>query len=103
MALERFANQGMDLAGEGYRKEVFYKVIEDLWDAASDLGLDKPATKSRIEDLYLTFAAEWALYFLTSSPAIETAIQDDTTLGWLDFEVGGKTIRERLITRLQNS
>lgn len=85
------------------RLKVVWTVQNDLLVAAQDLGQDQTQAVTKLDELFATFAAEWSLYAITGSLAIATAIENDTTLTWLDtvYPPGsGVTIRERLLNRL---
>jgi hypothetical protein len=88
------------LAAEVQRRLAVYRLQKDLHDAALTLGQTTVQADTKIDTLFSTFAAEWAIYVLTGSPSIITAITDDVTIPWLDTDVGGTTIRQRLINRL---
>lgn len=85
---------------ETFRKGNVWKIQNDLAKAAAGLGQTAQQIEIKVDLLFSTFAAEWAIYVLTGSPAIVTAIQNDVTLPWLDTDVSGLTIRQRLINRL---
>lgn len=82
------------------RKYIVWKVQNDLAKAAAGLGQNPTQIETKIDALFSTFAAEWAIYVLTGSPSIITSIQNDVTLAWLDTDISGTTIRQRLINRL---
>lgn len=82
------------------RKLTVWQVQKVLFDVATGLGQTAEQAHTKLDALFTTFAAEWAVYVLTGSSAIITAIQNDATIPWLDTDVGGTTIRQRLINRL---
>jgi hypothetical protein len=85
---------------ERARKAILWRVQRDLYNAAVTLGQTDAQATAKIDALFSTFAGEWSLYILTGSPAIITAIQNDATIPWLNTQVDGQTIRQRLIARL---
>lgn len=85
---------------EARRKFTVFGIQQDLHAAAIALGQTEEQAETKIDLLFSTFAAEWSLYMLTGSPAIITSIQNDATIGWLDTDVAGVSIRQRLINRL---
>jgi hypothetical protein len=85
---------------ERERKITLWRTQRDLYTAAVALGQTDAQAEAKIDALLSTFAGEWSLYILTGSTAIVTAIQNDATLPWLNTQVAGKTIRERLVSRL---
>lgn len=85
---------------EWLRKETIWRVQNDLVTLALGLGQSTAEAATKVDALFSTFAAEWAIYVLTGSPAIITAIQDDATIPWLDLDIAGTSIRQRLINRL---
>lgn len=88
------------LVAEAQRKELYFQVLEALWKLGKDLGLSDANIFGKLDDLYLAFASEWQLFLLTGSDAIATAIQNDVTLPWLDTDVSGTSIRDRLVAKL---
>jgi hypothetical protein len=82
------------------RIELIWKIQNDLAKLAAGLGQDATQIETKVDLLFSAFAAEWAIYTLTGSPAIVTAITDDITIPWLDTDVSGTTIRQRLLNRL---
>jgi len=87
---------------EQVRKDLVRNIINDLLTLARTLGQNQTQATTKVEALFLTFAAEWNLYMFAGSTAIITAIQNDATLPWLDTDVAGLTIRQRLVNRLSS-
>lgn len=82
------------------RRHLVLKTIKDLFDAAIQSGQTDVQAEAKIDELFTTYAAEWSIYILAGVPAIITSIQNDATMPWLDTDVAGVTIRQRLINRL---
>jgi len=82
------------------RRYRVYQVIHDLAKAAASLGQTESQIENKVDALFSTFAAEWSIYILTGATAIIDAIQNDATLPWIDTDVNGTSIRQRLINRL---
>lgn len=87
-------------SAEMERRIVVWKVQHDLAEAAAGLGQTYAQIGDKMDTLFSTFASEWSIYILTGATAIVTAIQNDATIGWLDTDVSGTSIRQRLINRL---
>jgi len=87
-----------------YRRKIkIWRTQKDMVDAGTSLGLSSTQIDSTIDSLFSTFPGEWSAFVLTGAEAIITAIQDDTTLNFLNAEYppgSGVTIRERLVNRL---
>lgn len=83
-----------------FRVDQVQEVVRDLYSAARNIGQTDAQAKSKIQDLFNTFAAEWSVYALVGADGIVTGIQNDVTLPWLDTDVAGTSIRQRLINRL---
>ena len=91
----------VDLETQEYsRRHLVLQTTKDLYDAAIALGQTDVQAEAKIDDLFATYAAEWSIYILVGNPTIITSIQNDATLPWLDTDVQGLTIRQRLINRL---
>lgn len=82
------------------RRHLVLKTVKDLFDLAISLGQTETQAEAKIDALFEAYAAEFSIYILVGSPAITTAIQNDATLPWLDTDVAGLSIRQRLINRL---
>jgi hypothetical protein len=82
------------------REDKVQKLQRDLMEFAVSQGYTANQARNAIEALFRTFVTEWFLYLVCGSDDITTAIQDDITLTWLNTQVGGQTIRQRLINRL---
>lgn len=89
----------LDLA-EQVRRHRVLRIQQDLTNFGEALGQTDAQITTRLDELFLTFADEWWLFERTGSAAIITAISSDVTIGWLDTDVSGTTIRQRLINRL---
>ena len=85
---------------EEARKEAVWIIQRDLFKLAKDLGQTNQQAITKVDQLFSTFAAEWAIFVLTGSDSINDAIQNDATIAWLDTDVSGQTIRQRLLNRL---
>lgn len=85
---------------EDVRRTIVHKIQQDLHTLALQLGQTEDQASSKIDTLFATFSGDWSLYILTGSPAIKTSIQNDATIPWLDTDVSGQTIRQRLLNRL---
>jgi hypothetical protein len=96
------ADPGASLAG-GFLKERLSTITTiqgDLIKFALGEGFTAAQVRGALEDLFRTFVADWTLYLLVGADDIATSIQNDATLGWLDIDVSGTPIRQRLINRL---
>jgi hypothetical protein len=82
------------------RFRVVDKIQADLAAFAQGLGQTEVQTAAKLEELFSTFPSQWALYLLVGSSAINTAIANDATIGWLDADANGQTVRARLLNRL---
>ena len=82
------------------REAIVSELIRDLTVAAEGLGQTAAQVDAKLDALFLTFGNEWDTFERTGSTAIITTIQNDATLLWLDTDVAGTTIRQRLINRL---
>lgn len=85
------------------RQDRVWKVTYDMIDAADSLGQTTEQAENKVDQLFSTFAAEWSIYILAGATTIITALENDTTIPWLDTEYptgSGITIRTRLINRL---
>jgi len=82
------------------REELVMRTQHDLAAAARGLGQTGGQIRTKVDSLFSTFASEWSIYILVGSTAIIDAIQNDATLPWLDTDVSGTSIRQRLINRL---
>ena len=82
------------------REHVVVKIQHDLASFAVSRGYSQNQTAAALDTLFNTFATEWVLFLLVGSTVIKNAIADDVTIPWLDTNIGGKTLRERLIDRL---
>ena len=87
-------------AKEEDRKRIVYKIQHDLIGLARGLGQTQAQVRTKLEELFTTFSAEWALYILVGSDSLRTAIEADVTLSWLNVGVAGTSIRQRLVNRL---
>jgi hypothetical protein len=76
------------------------KIQADLATFAQGLGQTETQTAAKLETLFSTFPSQWTLYLLVGSTAINSAIANDVTIGWLDFDVNGTPLRERILNRL---
>lgn len=86
---------------EEVRKGIVWRVQRDLYRFGTEqLALSAANVTGKIDDLFTTFAAEWAVFVLTGSRSIATAITNDATLAWLDTVAGPQTIRQHLLDRL---
>lgn len=82
------------------RNVVVRKLVNDLYSAGRTLGLTKAQALGYVNELFNAFPGEWAVYVIVGADGIITSIQNDATLPWLDTDVAGVTIRQRLINRL---
>ena len=89
--------------GQDTRSALVQQLQEDLVQSARNIGQTDEQIDTRLDELFGTFSGDWSLFILTGSDVIATSIQNDTTLNWLDLSVGAKTVRERLIERLQQA
>ena len=87
-------------ARELERKRVVFKIQYNLYQLATSLGQTPAQARNKIDELFSTFAAEWSLYVITGSPAINTAVSNDATIAWLDVDVQGTSLRQRILNRL---
>lgn len=90
---------------EEERKALVRRTERDIVDAAAAFGQTPEEGDAKVDELFATFAAEWSIYILTGAPAIIDAIQNDTSLPWLNAEYppgSGVTVRERIVNRLTN-
>jgi hypothetical protein len=87
-------------AAFGVRETEIQRIQYDLAAFAISQGYTANQTRSAIEALFRTFVTQWFLYIVCGADDIVTAIQNDATLPWLNTQVGGQTIRQRLINRL---
>lgn len=85
---------------EATRKTLVFKIQHDIVVAAETLGQTDAQADAKVDTLFSTFASEWSIYILTGATAIITAIQNDASIAWLDTDVAGTSIRQRLINRL---
>jgi hypothetical protein len=86
--------------GERRRTKNLYSVSVALTRAAVTAGQTNTQARDKVEQLYRLFATETFLYTLLGTSDLADAIQADVTLPWLDIDVSGKTIRQRLIEKL---
>lgn len=82
------------------RKFIIAKIQNDLATYAASLGQTSVEIENKVDALFNTYAIEWVTYRAIGDPTIITSIQNDTTMPWLDTDISGETIRQRLIDRL---
>ena len=89
------------MADQQNRRDTINKMFRDL--AALDLGTDAQR-RAALESFYDTHMTAIDIYreFGDISPKLQEDVQSDSTHTWLDTTVGGKTIRQRIIDRLNN-
>lgn len=92
--------QGAVAEQRGHRLKTLDKITHDIVAFAVTQGYTETQARNAIEDLFRTFVSDWFLYTLIGSDDIITSITNDVTLGWLDIDAGGVTVRQRLINRL---
>lgn len=85
---------------EEERKNILRKVYTDLVILARSLGQTPAQARGVVESLFRTFTAEVFLYTFLGTDDLAVAITEDTTLAWLNFDVAGTPIRQRLVNRL---
>lgn len=85
---------------EAARKRTLRKVYVDLVKLARDLGQTPAQTRNKVEGLFRAFTAEVFLFTFLGTSDLADAIAADATLPWLDTDVQGATIRQRLLNRL---
>lgn len=88
------------VVGHRERFERLQRILVDLHRFGINQGYTTNQINTALENLFETFATSWLLYVLIGSPKITDDIQNDATLGWLDTDVSGTTLRQRLINRL---
>ena len=87
-------------AREDERKRTVLLIQHDLIMFGKAQGYTQNQIRGAVEALFSTYAAEWSLYILMGSGILATAIQNDTSLTWLDLDANGQTIRTRLLNRI---
>jgi len=87
-------------AGRSLRQKTVDYVQIDLANYATSLGQTRTQIEDKLDTLFNTFASEWSIYLLVGATGIIDAIQNDVTIPWLDTDISGTTIRQRLINRL---
>jgi hypothetical protein len=75
-------------------------ICNDIFKFAVSQGYTENQARNAIESLFRTFSTQWFLYLICGADDIVTAIQNDATISWFNTQVGGQTIRQRLINRL---
>lgn len=86
---------------EGNPADLPVRIIRELEMAGQVLGLDDADIQAKLNQLFSAYPGEWAIYFVTGANlAIVPAITNDTTIPWLDTDVSGTTLRQRLVNRL---
>ena len=86
---------------QGNPASLLVNVIRSLEKAGRILELDDAQVQDKLDQLLSAYPGEWSIFFLTgASSAITAAITTDTTLPWLDTNVAGVTLRQRILNRL---
>lgn len=82
------------------RWRALIQIQADLIRFGKTQGYTPAQISGAVQDLFDTFPQEWLAYLLASTPALANAISADITLSWLNIDVGGVSLRQRLINRL---
>jgi len=82
------------------RGKTLIRVAVDLTRLATQLGQTGTQAREKVEALFRTFVKEVYLYEILGTDDLAVAIAADTTLAWLNVDVSGLTIRQRLVNRL---
>ena len=86
---------------QGNPASLLVSVIRALEKAGRILELDDDQVQDKLDQLLSAYPGAWSIFFLTgASSAITAAITTDTTLPWLDTNVAGVTLRQRILNRL---
>ena len=82
------------------RTAIIEDIYTDLLAFGEAQGYNASTLTGAIENLFRTFATEFYTYTLIGSRDLAAAIDNNVTLAWLNTDAGGKTIRERIVSRL---
>lgn len=82
------------------RQAILDAIVHDLTDFAIAQGYSDAQIQGALEDFFGTFASPMFVYFQVGGTTLADAIAADATLGWLNLDAAGITIRQRLINRL---
>lgn len=85
---------------ESARKEVVLAAQARLVSLLRRGGQSTAEAETSLQDFGSTFGAELVQFILFETTAAVAAIAADVTLAWLDTDVSGTTIRQRLINQL---
>jgi hypothetical protein len=72
--------------------------FNSLRGAGEAMGQTDEQIEEKLDALLSAYPGAWCLYFITGAKgAILAAITDDTSLPWLDADLGSETLRARIL------
>jgi hypothetical protein len=86
--------------GRSDRQEVLDRIVTDLVDFGISQAYTDPQIKGALYTFHETFALDIFLYLQVGNGTLVAAIANDVTIPWLDIDVSGTPLRQRLINRL---